>query len=478
MAQHSTKPISGLRAWLRDERFWQIAFQLIVAAAVFAVFSYLFGNLSQNLARRGTEFGFNFLRNPAGFDIGENMLGYSTANQDPYAKVIQAGVVNSLRLIFVSVITATIVGIAAGVASFSDNWLLHKISRAYVGLIRNVPLLIQLIFWYSAVFLAAPQEADQFVISAFNINFLVFNNKSFSAPGPGLPGEVWVGLMLLGLAILLFGLLWNAVNKFRQGRFAAGIAGWFGRLGAIAVIVAVAVADYFLLFSNSQTDILFFKGAVFALTTNPEGLWILGMIAAVIAIFVVSRIRTKAMVEAGQDGKALLGVMIAIALVALAILIFAFGWNAPVISDAGRASGGLTMSIRYLASVTALTFYTGAFIAEIVRAGIQSVSRGQWEAARSVGLTNGKAMRLVVFPQSLRVIIPPLNSEFANLAKNSSLAFAVGYPELYNLANTSLNQTGKPIEVFLVIMGVYLTLNLLISLNMNQLNKAVQFKER
>ena len=437
MAQHSTKPISGLRAWLRDERFWQIAFQLIVAAAVFAVFSYLFGNLSQKLARRGTELGFNFLRNPAGFDIGENMLGYSTANQDPYAKVIQAGVVNSLRLIFVSVITATIVGIAAGVASFSDNWLLHKISRAYVGLIRNVPLLIQLIFWYSAVYLAA-----------------------------------------LGLAILLFGLLLIAVKKFRQGRFAAGSAGWFGRLGAIAVIVAVAVADYFLLFSNSQTDILFFKGAVFALTTNPEGLWILGMIAAVIAIFVVSRIRIKAMVEAGQDGKALLGVMIAIALVALAILIFAFGWNAPVISDAGRASGGLTMSIRYLASVTALTYCPRAFIAEIVRAGIQSVSRGQWEAARSVGLTNGKAMRLVVFPQSLRVIIPPLNSEFANLAKNSSLAFAVGYPELYNLANTSLNQTGKPIEVFLVIMGVYLTLNLLISLNMNQLNKAVQFKER
>ena len=136
------------------------------------------------------------------------------------------------------------------------------------------------------------------------------------------------------------------------------------------------------------------------------------------------------------------------------------------------------MSIRYLAAVTALTFYTGAFIAEIVRAGIQSVSRGQWEAARSVGLSNGKAMRLVVFPQSLRVIIPPLNSEFANLAKNSSLAFAVGYPELYNLANTSLNQTGKPIEVFLVVMAVYLTLNLLISLNMNQLNRAVQFKER
>lgn len=476
MAKTSTKPINKLRSLFRDERFWQIAFQIIVAVAVFATLSYLFGNLSQNLARRGTTFGFNFLQNPAGFNIGENMLGYRT--QDSYAKVIQAGIVNSLRLIFVSIITATIVGISAGVASFSDNWLVHKISRAYVGLVRNVPLLLQLVFWYSAVFLAAPTEENQVVLPSADTAWFVANNKSLSLPGPGLPGEVWVGLMLLGLAALLFGLLLNSVNKFRQGRFAAGIAGLFGRLGAAAIIVAVAVVDYFLLFSNSADDSLYFKGALIALFTNPSGLWIVALIAAVVAIIVIWKIRLKAMMEDGQDGKTLAGVMIAIALIALGILVFAFNWNTPVLNEAGRARGGLSMSMRYVASVTALTFYTGAFIAEIVRAGIQSVSRGQWEAARSVGLTNGKAMRLVVFPQSLRVIIPPLNSEFANLAKNSSLAFAVGYPELYNLANTTFNQTGKPIEVFLMMMATYLTLNLLISLNMNQLNRAVQFKER
>ncbi|MEO1445166.1 MAG: ABC transporter permease subunit, partial [Cyanobacteria bacterium J06635_11] len=208
------------------------------------------------------------------------------------------------------------------------------------------------------------------------------------------------------------------------------------------------------------------------------GLWIIALIACLIATVVLWNKRTKAMTEKGEDGKTLAGVMIAIGVVALLIVLFAFNWNAPVINAGGQARGGLQMSMRYVASVTALTFYTGAFIAEIVRAGIQSVSRGQWEAARSVGLTNAKAMRLVVFPQSLRVLIPPLNSEFANLAKNSSLAFAVGYPELYNLANTTFNQTGKPIEVFLLMMATYLTLNLLISLNMNQLNKAVQFKER
>lgn len=123
-------------------------------------------------------------------------------------------------------------------------------------------------------------------------------------------------------------------------------------------------------------------------------------------------------------------------------------------------------------------FYTGAFIAEIVRAGIQSVSKGQWEAARSLGLPSGLSMRLVVFPQALRVIIPPLNSEFMNLAKNSSLAFAVAYPELYSVANTTFNQTGRPIEVFVILMATYLIINLLITLGMNTLNQTVQFKER
>ncbi|MGB3790136.1 MAG: ABC transporter permease subunit [Phormidesmis sp.] len=476
MAQRSSKPLSSVRSLLRDERFWQIAFQVIVAIAVFVTFSYLFGNLSQNLRRQGTQFSFGFLKNPAGFAIGENMLGYET--QDSYAKVIQAGIVNSLRLIFVSIITATIVGIAAGVASFSDNWLVHKISRVYVGLVRNVPLLLQLVFWYSAVFLAVPTEANQIVLPSADNSWLVASNKSLNIPGPGLPGEVWIALMLLGLALLLFGLLWNSISKFRYGRFSSGIAGWIDRLGAAAVIVAVVVVDYFLLLSNSSEDMLFFKGAIFALFTNPAGLWIVALMVAVIAIFVLWRMRLKSMVEDGSDGKVLGGIMIAIAIAALAIVLFAFNWNTPQISEGGRAIGGLEVSMRYVASVTALTFYTGAFIAEIVRAGIQSVSRGQWEAARSVGLSNDKAMRLVVFPQSLRVLIPPLNSEFANLAKNSSLAFAVGYPELYNLANTTFNQTGKPIEVFLMMMATYLTLNLLISLNMNQLNQAVQFKER
>ncbi|PZO56482.1 MAG: amino acid ABC transporter permease [Phormidesmis priestleyi] len=476
MANTSSKPAFSLRALLRDERFWQIAFQVILVIVVAAVFSYLFGNLNRNMSRSGIQFGFSFFKNPASFAIGEDLLSYSA--QDSYTKAIQTGIVNSLRLVAASVITATIVGVAAGVASFSDNWLLQKISRVYVGLVRNVPLLLQLFFWYFAVFLAAPRKENQIVFPSPNSPWLVISNNNVNTVGPGLPDEVWVGMMLLALSMLLFGLLWRSLTAFREGRFAAGLAGWFSRIGNAVMIAFVLLANYYLLFSNSAEDRLFFKGALIALFTNAAGLWIVALAVMTAVGITLWRLRTKAMLERGQEGKVYLAGLIAIALLAVVIVLLAFDWTVPTLVEGGGATGGLEMSVRYAAALTGLTFYTGAFIAEIVRAGIQSVSRGQWEAARSVGLSNGKAMQLVVFPQSLRVIIPPLNSEFANLAKNSSLAFAVGYPDLYAVANTTFNQTGRPIEVFLVMMATYLSLNLLISLNMNQLNNAVQFKER
>ncbi|MGB3767425.1 MAG: ABC transporter permease subunit [Phormidesmis sp.] len=484
MAEPSSNTRSGWQAWLRDERFWQIAFQIILIVVVGAAFSFLFGNLSRNMARQGIQFGFGFFQNPAGFGIREDLLAYQP--QESYAKVVQAGIVNSLRLVFVGIITATIAGVAAGVASFSDNWLVFKLSRAYVGLVRNVPLLLQLFLWFYAVILALPSEQQNpIVLPNANTTWLIASNSQINIVGPNLPDPVWVGLMLLLVTSLLLGLLWRSVSNFMQGRFAAGIAGWAARAGNAAVIVGVLFFGYLLLFSNSAQDQLFFQGALISLFTNPEGLWIMGLMAAFVAIVLLYRQRMKVMLERGADGKVFLYAMIAIAVAMVAVVLFAFNWTPPElrrIEIAGNvrtvATGGLRMTGSYAAALIGLTFYTGAFIAEIVRAGIQSVSRGQWEAARSVGLSNGQAMQLVIFPQSLRVIIPPLNSEFANLAKNSSLAFAVGYPELYNIANTTLNQTGRPIEVFLVMMATYLTLNLLISLNMNQLNNAVQFKER
>ncbi|WP_346289964.1 ABC transporter permease subunit [Sphaerothrix gracilis] len=378
-------------ALLRDERFWKIAFQVIVVAFVVGILTFLIGNLSSNLEAQGTVFGFEFLSNPAGFSIGESVVEYRP--QDAYGKALFVGLLNTLVLVVAGIVLATLVGTAAGIASFSTNWLVYKISRAYVGLVRNIPLLLQLFFWYFAIYGGLPQPADQ--INFLGLAFL--NNRGVYILWPEVGLRLW-----LGLATLV--------------------------IGAIAAF----------------------------------GVW---------------RQRTHVMVEQGEPGKTQLYILWAI-LVAMLIIFLGLGWRLPEAVEGGGVVGGMRLSREYVASLSALVFYTGAFIAEIVRAGIQSVSKGQWEAARSVGLVNNLVMRLVVFPQAMRVIIPPLNSEFMNLAKNSSLAFAVAYPEIYAVANTTYNQTGRPVEVFLVLMGTYLVINLIISLGMNQLNQAVQFKER
>ncbi|MEO0533948.1 MAG: ABC transporter permease subunit [Cyanobacteria bacterium P01_A01_bin.123] len=377
---------------LRDERFWKIAFQVIVVAIVVGLFAFLIGNLSSNLASQGIDFGFAFLSNQAGFSIGESAVDYQP--QDAYAKALFVGLVNTLVLVAAGIVLASLLGTTAGVASFSQNWLVYKISRAYVGLVRNVPLLLQLFFWYFAVYGGLPQPAEQIGIG--RLAFL--NNRGIYLFWPENTPRAWIGLGLI--------------------------------------------------------------------------------VVAAIAAFFVWRNRTKAMVERGEPGQNQLYIIGGIGAAALVVLILGLGWRFPEGMEGGGVTGGMRLSREYVASLSALVFYTGAFIAEIVRAGIQSVSKGQWEAARSVGFNNGLVMRLVVFPQAMRVIVPPLNSEFMNLAKNSSLAFAVAYPEIYAIANTTYNQTGRPVEVFLVLMATYLVINLLISLVMNQVNQAVQFKER
>ncbi|MGB3136416.1 MAG: ABC transporter permease subunit, partial [Nodosilinea sp.] len=261
-------------------------------------------------------------------------------------------------------------------------------------LVRNVPLLLQLFFWYFAIFGALPNPANQ--LDVLNVAFL--NNRGVYIP--------WAGSAVLAL------------------------------LGIAATIGAVIGALY---------------------------LW---------------QWRTKIRIETGEGGKAQVIAMAVLGLVWLAIIIFGMNWTIPAAVDGGGVTGGLRLSREYVAALTALVFYTSAFVAEIVRAGIQSVSKGQWEAARSLGLNAGTVMRLVVFPQALRVIIPPMNSEYMNLTKNTSLAFAIAFPEMYSIATTTYNQTGRPVEVFVVLMATYLTLCLMITIVMNQLNRTVQFKER
>lgn len=388
MATNSTPKIP---LW-RDDRFWKIALQVIVLIAVISLFTLLGTNLTRNLQQTGgTVFNFDFLDSTAGFGIGESIIPYQPT--DDYSRVLLAGLLNSLRVMFFGIILTTILGVAAGVTYFSNNWLLRQITVSYVEVVRNTPLLLQLLFWYG-LFLQLPAIEN----SAKFLNSIYLNKRGVFLPWPG------------------------------------GNAVWFW----LGVLLMMAVASVFI--------------------------W---------------RWRTKIMVERGKSGRPQLILLWILAILAVLIIVFALGWQRPVPAENGRTiEGGLRMTIEFTALLVGLVVYTGAYIAEIVRSGIQSVPKGQWEAARSLGLKPGLVMRLVVFPQALRVIIPPLNSQYLNLAKNSSLAIAVAYPDIYNVANTTFNQSGRVVEVMLIIMATYLSINLLISLAMNGLNQAVQLRER
>jgi general L-amino acid transport system permease protein len=375
----------------RDDRFWKIALQVLAVVAIMVIFILLGINLNRNLQQTGSAIGFSFLDSTAGFSIGESLIPYKPT--DPYKQVLLAGLVNSLRVMFFGIILTTLLGIAAGIAYFSDNWLLRKITVVYVEIIRNTPLLLQLLFWYG-VFLQLPNVANKITL-----------------PGPSFLSQRGVYIP------------WPSGNMV-----------W---------------------------------------------LWLGMLVWLAIAAIVIWRWRIKIIVEKGASGQAQLISLWVIGVMALLIILFGLHWQAPQVSETGNSiSGGLRLTIEFTTILLGLVVYTGAYIAEIVRSGIQSVAKGQWEAARSLGLKSGSVMQLVVFPQALRVIIPPLNSQYLNLAKNSSLAIAVAYADLYNVANTTFNQSGRAVEVMLIIMAAYLTIDLLISLSMNLLNRSVQLRER
>jgi general L-amino acid transport system permease protein len=375
----------------RDDRFWKIALQVLAVVVIIVIFTLLGLNLSRNLQQTGSAIGFSFLNSTAGFSIGESLIPYQAT--DPYKQVLLAGLVNSLRVMFFGIILTTLLGIAAGIAYFSDNWLLRKITVVYVEIIRNTPLLLQLLFWYG-VFLQLPNVANKITL-----------------PGPTFLSQRGVYIP------------WPSGNMV-----------W---------------------------------------------LWLGMLVGLAIAAIVIWRWRIKIIVEKGASGQAQLIALGVIGIMALLIILFGLHWQAPQVSETGTSiTGGLRLTIEFTTILLGLVVYTGAYIAEIVRSGIQAVPKGQWEAARSLGLKSGLVMQLVVFPQALRVIIPPLNSQYLNLAKNSSLAIAVAYADLYNVANTTFNQSGRAVEVMLIIMAAYLTIDLLISLSMNLLNRSVQLRER
>ena len=375
----------------RNSRTLSILAQVVVVAVIVAIFIFLGNNLANNFRRLGLNFGFDFLTRPTSFNITNAPLDFNPT--DPYIKAILVGVLNSLKVMFFGIILATILGITVGIARLSDNWLVQKLASIYVETLRNTPLLLQLFFWYFAVFLRLPR-----VENAVNFNNLIFLSNR-------------------GLNIAWF------VNNWQTG------------LSFILIIFMIAVA------------ILSWQK------------------------------RIKVIEETGASGNKWLYFLTANLLIAIAIFILGVDWNLPQYEN-NSLTGGANLAPEFATLLIGLSIYTASFIAEVVRAGIQSVSKGQTEAAKALGLKPTLVMQLVIFPQALRVMIPPLTSEFLNLAKNSSLAIAIGYNDVYAISNTISNQTGKAVEILLILIGIYLTINLIISLAMNWLNKSVQLKER
>ena len=369
---------------------YQIGAVVLLVLAV----GFLVVNTLQNMRARGIQSGFDFLLQPAGFDIGEGWVRYESI--DPYWKAFLVGLVNTLRVAIIGCILTTVLGTLLGIGRFSRNALVRGLCYGYVELFRNVPVLLQLLMWYLLFTGYLPLPVD--ALSLGQVAFVSKNGLSFPL------------------------LLWQPGHWFAV----AGLA-----LGIIASRAYVRLAR-----------------------RRFERTGIARPVAGVVTLLVV--------------GLTWLGL-----LAGGAPLLFDY----PFRSDL-QIEGGAALSPEYLTVLVGLVLYTAAYVAEVVRAGIASVAIGQQEAASALGLSRRRSLRLVVLPQALRLIIPPLTNQYLNLTKNSSLAVAVGYPDIVSIANTSLNQTGRAVECIAVIMLVYLTLSLSTSALMNWFNRRAALKER
>ncbi|MBZ9798443.1 amino acid ABC transporter permease [Mesorhizobium sp. ES1-4] len=371
-----------------------MAYQVLVICLIVGGAWYLISNALANLARQSIATGFDFLSRAASFDIAQHLISYSSASS--YLRAYEVGLLNTLLVAAVGIVLATVLGTAVGILRLSGNWLVSRLAAIYVEVTRNLPLLLQLFFWYDVitVTLPGPREALSPLPGVF------LSNRGFMLPVPA------DGPALLAVAVAF--------------------------LVAVALSVGVDIWARRRQYATGQQF-----PVAWAATVLIAGIPILAWLAIG--------------APTAMDMPSLVG----------------FGFQ-----------GGITMSPEFVTILLGLVFYTAAFIAEVVRAGILAVSWGQSEAALALGLRRGQILRLIVVPQAFRVIVPQLTSEFLNLTKNSSLAVAVGYPDLVSIANTTINQTGQAIEGISIIMAVYLTISLLVSAFMNWFNKRVALKER
>ncbi|MGY0398390.1 MAG: amino acid ABC transporter permease [Ostreibacterium sp.] len=352
-------------------------------------------NAAANLAKAGIASGFGFLKGTAGFEIAQTLIPYDRSSS--YFDAFIVGLLNTILVSVITIVFSTVLGFSVGIARLSDNYLLRKLSSVYIGTFRNIPLLLQLLFWYIAVLspLPGPKQAYQIFKSWF------LSNRGIIGPTPIFTySAIYTGIALLvGLIVLVW--FWRWANHY-----------------------------------HDKTG-----------TNLPK-----------LTISIV--------------------VLLAIMTIGLSTTDQAFTWDNPVLAGFNFA-GGFTIIPELLALIIALSCYASAFIAENVRGGIISVSKGQYEAAQSLALSKSMTMKLIIVPLAMRIIIPPLTSQYLTTVKNSSLAVVIGYPDLMQVfAGTALNQTGQAIEIIAVTMIVYLIISLIISLLMNLYNNKIKIMER
>lgn len=386
-------PKQQMRLSWSDERFRGIVWQVIVVGIVVGIVYWLWSNTVHNLEVRRIATGFGFLWREAGLPIAEHLVEYNPT--DTYFRALLVGLLNTLKVAVVGIVLATILGTLIGIARLSKNWLLSKLAGVYVEVIRDLPLLLQLLFWYALLQgLPGPRQALNPVDGVF------LSNRGLKLP--------WIE--------------WQDAHTYALLAFVAG----------------------------TVTTFLYRRAA-----------------------------RAKQM----QDGQprrvwpVALGAMLVLPVAVWAAMGAPWTPDMPALRGF-NFRGGLNVSPEYFALLLGLVLYTAGFIAEIVRAGILAVNHGQWEAAQALGLRPGQVLNKIVLPQALRVIVPPMTSQFLNLTKNSSLAVAIGYQDIVSIANTTLNQTGQAIEGIAIIMLVYLTISLSISLFMNWYNAKIALVER
>ena len=383
-------------AFYNDPKVRSIAYQVALCAVIGFLVYAAARNAIANLERAHIASGFGFWNTTAGFDISQALIQFDSQTSS-YGRAFWVGLLNTLLVAGIGIVIATILGFIIGIARLSKNWLVAKVASGYVETIRNIPLLLQLLFWYNAVLKALPEFRESIVIPGG----IFLNNRGLFIPEP----------------------------IFKDG------FGW--------VLIALAV----------------------------------GVIGA-IAFYIWARKRQE---RTGQQAPVFsvgLALVFGLPFAVLALAGFPLAFVFPA---AGRfnINGRIEVLPEFAALLFGLSIYTAAFIAEVVRAGILAVSRGQTEAAYSLGLRARPTLRLIVVPQAMRVIIPPLTSQYLNLTKNSTLAVAIGYPDLVQVfTGTVLNQTGQAVEVVAITMAVYLTISLATSLLMNIYNSRIALVER